>query len=83
MQVPKIIPVSYPDTVEDAADGATFFVDLGTPWEGQAFIATCDFNSAKDARLCVRLSDGRAVYFHLTARCRVVALAADTAGEDW
>jgi hypothetical protein len=85
MRVPLIIPASYPDSLDDAADGATFYVDPahGKHYEGQAFIATSDLSAAKDARLIVRLADGRAFHFDREWRVRVIELGADTVDERW
>jgi hypothetical protein len=85
MQAARILPASCPDTVDDVADGATFYLDPATYplFTGDAFIATGDLSAAKDSRLCVRLVDGQA--FHLTRAwpCRVVSLVAEVSGEDW
>jgi hypothetical protein len=95
MDTPKIIPASYPDTVADVAEGATFYLDAGRGhvWEGQAFIMTAeqnmlgvrvnDENVPTGSRSVVRLSDGRPFHFELSRQVRVIALGAHTIDDRW
>jgi len=82
VNTPKIFPASYPDTLEDVADGATFYPDAA-PYHGQAFIATRDWTAAKDARLVVHLGTGDAFHFPREWSVRVTALSAVTVDDRW
>lgn len=85
MQAPHLIPASCDDTVRDVADGSTFYLEPHNHprYAGHAFIASDEENSAKDGRLCMRLLDGRALFLPKHWACRVVALVAETSGDQW
>lgn len=86
MQAAQIIPVEYPDTVEDAAFGATFYVDAKRypHAEGIAWLRM-DYELGPSAigTPAVRLRDGVVIYWPPKTACRVVALVAEVSGEDW
>jgi hypothetical protein len=82
VKTPKIIPASYPDTVADVAEGATFYLDAdGGTWTGEAFLMTSVSHLRR--RKCVRLRDGRVFNFAEQWQVRVIALSAQTVDDRW
>jgi len=78
MKTPKIIPATYPDTMEDAQPGATFYASL-PELEGVALLRMgrgCGANA-------VRLENGEALRLLEETHIRITALSADTLGENW
>jgi len=90
MQSAHIIPEVYPDTADDVAAGATFYVnpDHHPKLEGHALLkmksTPSPFDSIEQALVvAVRLRDGQLVHLVKTESVRVVALVAEVSGEDW
>jgi len=78
MKAIKIVPATYPDTIDDAQPGVTFF--SSTPeLEGIALLKMgrgCGANA-------VRLDNGEALRLLEKTHIRIVSLDADTCDENW
>ena len=86
MQVPHILPATCPDTIEDVAEGSTFYLDPDAypEHEGQGFMRLRSRTvHAKTEIKCARLKDGRIVGLGYAWPCRVVALVAEVTGDEW
>lgn len=90
MQAAHIIPESYPDTADEVAAGATFYVnpDRYPKLEGQALLKMKSTPNPLDTIeqalvVAVRLRDGQLVHLVKSEPVRVVALVAEVSGDDW
>lgn len=88
MRVPTILPASYPDTIADLQNGATFFLDpqldgvcTSPHVEGVLFLATAKYEA--DRRVVVRLEDGVLIHCALNWAVRAVATSAETDDSQW
>ncbi len=87
MKTPKIIPATYPDTMEDAQPGATFYAStpelegVALLRMGSAFVGWSKGHAI--GHNVVRLDNGEALRLLEETHIRITALSADTLDENW